>query len=124
MNKQETEKAIGYIQNMDLSIFSDKEEACKVVDMITENLRQQLNNGWIPVTNGLPNKSGYYHITALRPEIKEEPFEEFLFYDEGKTNNWLFIADGNEEEHQRWEEIFAGKVLAWRNPAPYKEISE
>lgn len=46
-------KAISYIQNMDLSTFNDKKEAEEAVDLITSILQQQLNNEWIPVSSGL-----------------------------------------------------------------------
>lgn len=32
------EKAISYIQNMDLSVFTDKKEACEAVEFITARL--------------------------------------------------------------------------------------
>ena len=120
MNKQEIEKAISIIRASSIegdALFTES------IDVILNYAEHQLTNGWIPVSEKLPNKAGYYLITAEGFSL--QPFIEYAYYDEGKTCKWLYIADGNEEENQRWEEELVVPVIAWQPlPPKYEEVSE
>lgn len=111
MNKQEIEKAIIYIQNMDLSEFIDRDEACGVVDMVTKLLQHQLTNGWIPVspeTN--PEKSDIYLLTF---EESGNRYVERFYY--STINGWMMPVAWQDEGH-------IDNLIAWCNmPEPYKE---
>ncbi|MDF2537438.1 MAG: hypothetical protein K0S76_459 [Herbinix sp.] len=115
MNKQEIKKAINVIQNMDLSTFCDKEEAGKVVDVLTEHLQQQLTNGWIPCKERLPEVERVYLIS-----IKNGAHNiiGFGIYDTEKKS---WFADWLKNTNWKTQKVI---VTAWQDtPEPYKEVS-
>lgn len=166
MNKQEIEKVINYMQNMDLSVFIDKDEACGVIDMVTkllqqqltneseikrlqdeveslrnwnacekeqysdllksdkrrieleeenEELRKQLTNGWIPVSERLPEIRQLYDV-SLRYENFSGIYEITRMAD--------YIGDGEWNIYGPQPVIATRHIMAWKNRTePYKEVS-
>lgn len=144
-------KAISYIQNMDLSIFAKKQEAEEVIDLVTSILEKQLNNGWIPVSEGLPetnkdvlitfrefmewNKK-YRHGTCKAIYISEHSikiedmgwvYEDVEEYDE--LEDVYYVKSGWYEVIENWDDythVYINcEVTAWQPlPEPYKGVSD
>lgn len=128
MNKQEIEKAIETLK----SIYPSKKEiktgeydhVADALDDAISALTQQLNNGWIPVSEP-PTEYGTY-IVAWIPtghtadDIKKATNSELTHYYE--------MLEYNPEEDKEWESISqydSYKIIAWKPlPEPYKEVSE
>jgi hypothetical protein len=114
MNKQEITNAINFIHNTDLSVFIDKDKAEKMVDFITEILQQQLNNGWIPVSERLPEKT--YKITAtIKNKSNGYVFSERIRW----ISNEFWWSNGNKISAKF-------EVIAWMPDGllePYQEAA-
>jgi hypothetical protein len=80
-------------------------------------LEAQQADSWIPVTERLPEESGYYAVTAKQYHI--EPFTEWFFYEKDRLT-WSIVADGHDEDNTSWQEVFKGEVIAWKKENPYK----
>lgn len=79
----------------------------KQIEMAIEALERQLNNGWIPVSERLPNKMGIYECT-VKYDDKSIGVKRVLFICPISSPKWLKENDLN--------------VIAWRErPEPYKE---
>lgn len=136
MNKQEIEKALSWVKEVinhqvfkratyedtygtgDLSeeerkeVYEEMDNNINLFKTIQCALTQQLNNGWIPVSERLP-KEGRYLVTTVYGEVKESEFD---------LKKWWQID--NSTISLEWEEEPI-KVVAWRPlPEPYKNISE
>jgi len=109
MNKQEAIKALKHHINTWKGKFpSPHFEACETAIKCME---KQLNNGWIPVSERLPEE-GRYLVTTVYGEVKESEFD---------LRKWWQID--NSTISLEWEEEPI-KVVAWRPlPDPYKEVS-
>jgi hypothetical protein len=91
------------------------------IECAIQALEKQLNNGWIPISERLPEDGGFYNVTIKIP--KEKMKVEFCYYD-SSTQKFYLVADGREDENQSWKEEI-NSVLAWRSlPEPYKPDSE
>ena len=115
MNKQEIEEAIDYFKNarIDYSNVESGVIAERVCNMAISALTQQLNNGWIPVSERLPEEkespitNDYYtyevtYISRIGIDIR--------YYSFGGGHWWHGCA------------CMDGYVTAWRErPEPYKE---
>ena len=112
MNKQEIEKAIETLKDMK-GVFdtrSHKQYSLSALDLAISALEQQLTNGWISVTERLPEE-GRYLVTTVCGEVKESEFD---------LRKWWQID--NSTISLEWEEE-PNKVVAWRPlPEPYKEL--
>ena len=81
-----------------------------------EALEKQLTNGWIPVSERLPNEEKFYNVT-----IKTEyaTLCEFCLF-EVDMQKFYYVADGSISENQSWKEE-AKYVIAWQPlPSPYE----
>jgi hypothetical protein len=112
MNKQEIEKAISNIN------YGLHYETCGDMVIITKlsahiaisALEHQLTNGWIPVSERLPEKGGYYLIGTQY----ETPRVMIGFY-YAELNVWNYWMS----------QLPILSVIAWQPlPEPYKEETE
>lgn len=103
MNKQEIEKAIELLKRSTLLDWEfTTEEHDKALKLAISALEHQLTNGWIPVSDRLPNKEGWYLISIHK--------------------NWVPVTDEFKNGHFMF---YAGMTEAWQPlPEPYKEVSE
>lgn len=69
MNKQEIEKALKHVDDK-LSGFSEDGKLRKIYASIREALTQQLNNGWIPVSERLPEDTYYPPVNCCNVNDK------------------------------------------------------
>lgn len=71
------------------------------------------NNGWIPVSEKLPEESDYYMACIYNDEADD--------YDFRKT--WFAHADDYDMDESEWRELYDfERVIAWQPlPEPYKE---
>ena len=101
---------------MDLSVFIDKDEACGVIDMVTKLLQQQLANGWIPVSERLPNIGETVLLTvAVNRGISHEYGSVDIAWICDKENKCFYGTDGKYSHDE---------AIAWQPlPEPYKEAS-
>ena len=89
-------KIVGYIAG-----------AKRVIRGVEEIIRKHMNDGWIPVSERLPEKDGFY-ITTMDGEVvgQEESFVGLAEFENGK---WI----DDEEDYKC--------VIAWRPlPDPYR----
>ncbi len=123
MNKQEIEKAIETItiihEHIDLECDLN-EDLTRYYSTIISALQQQLTNGWISVSERLPNteECNLYH--KMHPchrqfictiKIKGTLQTRQLFF--SKVFGWMYGPDDYNQH-----------VIAWRSlPEPYKEVS-
>ena len=71
------------------------------------------NDGWIPVSEKLPEESDYYMACICNDEVCD--------YDFRKT--WFAHADDYDMDKSEWRELYDfERVIAWQPlPEPYKE---
>lgn len=72
------------------------------------------NDGWIPVSEKLPEESDYYMACIYNDEVDD--------YDFRKT--WFAHADDYDMDESEWRELYDfERVIAWQPlPEPYKEV--
>ena len=114
MNKQEIEKSIKslkhHVATWKGKFPSPHFEACETAIKCME---KQLTNGWIPVSERLPEEYGRYLVTTVYGKVKESEFD---------LKKWWQID--NSTISLEWEEE-PNKVVAWRPlPPKYEEVSE
>lgn len=89
-----------------------KKECCDIIrshmDEVPDN-----NDGWIPVSEKLPEESDYYMACICNDEVCD--------YDFRKT--WFAHADDYDMDKSEWRELYDfERVTAWQPlPEPYKE---
>ena len=122
MNKQEIEKAIdivNIIQKFHDFECSLNKEFGECYPTIISALTQQLNNGWIPVSERLPETyrevdgdSVYYVSNNVLCSAYNKDTSEY--------EAWIdYTIDGEWQTHEYYED----EILAWRPlPEPYKEV--
>jgi hypothetical protein len=129
MNKQEIEKAISLLKSdigvldnylkkhpLVISHYLEKDrcienQLIKDMEFTISALEHQLTNGWIPVSERLPEE-GRYLVTTVYGEVKESEFD---------LEKWWQID--NSTISLAWEEEPI-KVVAWQPlPEPYKELA-
>ena len=126
MNKQEIEKAIDYFKNahIDYSNVESGVIAERVCNLAISALTQQLNNGWIPVSEP-PTEYGTY-IVAWMPTGHTS--NDVMKATKSELTHYYEMLEYNPEEDEEWETITqydSYKIIAWRNlPESYKEVSE
>lgn len=127
VNKQEIEKAIWQFNN-NMTYKHDNlmfgEEYKQARQTIVNLLTHQLTNGWIPVSERLPEEDfNYYNVTMGKHGGGEGCIVEYCLYKQQEKKFYL-VADGDDELNQAWEEEAKG-IIAWQPlPEPYKEVSE
>lgn len=103
-----------------LKQYADKYSDCykyaglhvKVIQDMIEHLQDDLKqdekeNGWIPVSEGLPEASGTYQVTCMDGRIYRSTYAKF----QSKLKRWELTG-----ARSYW------KVIAWKPlPEPYKE---
>lgn len=100
MNNQEIEKAIEIILYRSSHIPDCDLCSKRAFELAISALEQQLNGGWIPVSEQLPENYGYYLIT---------------YQDVGGTVNWM----ETDYDEDGWN--CTCHVIAWRETIePYK----
>lgn len=80
----------------------------ELIDELQEAIEQdEKENGWIPVSEGLPEASGTYQVTCMDGRIYRSTYAKF----QSKLKRWELTG-----ARSYW------KVTAWQPlPAPYKE---
>jgi hypothetical protein len=117
MNKQEIEKAIcvmGILKYLLIDVLGNKnneKEFDVAFDVAIEMLEKQLANGWMPVSERLPEDDGNYLVTMKHKEFNQTKVTSMDF-------NGEFLFDDYFEK--AWWEVTAWQPL----PEPYKEVSE
>jgi hypothetical protein len=114
MNKLEIEKAIDGLK-------VHKEYGLEIPDTYCETaisvLEEQINYGWVIVSEGLPKDSERRHVYVTARHIEGTgSFTANMIWEYGK-----FIWPNGKEVADKW------KVLAWmpeKYPEPYKEVPE
>ncbi len=121
MNKQEMQKVINHLTM--LRRLDSGEKKC-LYDLAISALEQQLNGGWIPVSERWPDKTGYYLVTYHEwtdgnylPKY-DDTRVKILRYQEAVFR--LPVCCDKEAEQDTHREIVAWQPL----PEPYKEVSE
>ena len=97
MNKQEIEKAIYVMKNIKhllVDVIGNKNNE-KELDMAISALEQQLNGGWIPVTERLPEENGHYNsltagFTVIDNTTGEYPDTEKIALTEDWANKLIY----------------------------------
>jgi hypothetical protein len=128
MNKQEIEKAIELLkwvmEEPEGRILSDRSKEM-VYPLAISAITQQLNNGWIPVSERLPEERGYYLVTYHEwsngnylPEHDNTYVRRLRYIDCTNYVGWSYPKCCDE----RVEADMHREVLAWTElREPYKE---
>jgi len=123
MNKQEIEKAIYVMKNIKhllVDVIGNKNNE-KELDMAISALEQQLNGGWIPVTERLPEKNGHYLVT-YHEWSKGEYLPKFDFTCEKILRFYCGEFEMPVCCNDKIEQDIGREVLAWMPlPEPYRE---
>ncbi len=102
-----------------------KEKRLKFYDVAIQALTEKLEReqGWIPVSERLPEEEGYYNVT-IKSRYNEASLDiEYCLF-ELSTKKFFIVADGSDELNQSWKEE-AKIVTAWQPlPTPYKEVTK
>jgi len=113
MNKQEIEKDIEILKYYEAQdyFFSKDMPALHAFRRAVSCMEQQLTNGWIPVSERLPEPNNHVLTCTKFGEIAIEYYCNYL---EGFTDKTF--PNGNDISYT---------VIAWRPlPEPYKEVYE
>ena len=109
------EKAISYVQNMNLSVFVNKDEASEAIELITSILQHQLTNGWIPVSERLPESIGETVLLTVQNN-------RGISHEYGSVDIAYMRDDKRRIFHGTDGEYSFDDVIAWQPlPEPYKE---
>ena len=122
MNKQEIENAIYELGKFATGETYDTEYTdLSIFDLAIFALEQQLNGGWIPVTERLPEENGHYLVTyhewSKGEYLPKFDFtcEKILRFYRGEFKMPVCCNDKIEQDIGR-------EVLAWMPlPEPYRE---
>lgn len=113
MNKQEIEKAIKILKVHSSHITDINLDAKNAFILAISALEHQLTNGWIPVTERLPDVHKRY-LVSMKHKSLNDTFIDCRYYDP----DYQFEYHDSFERHN-WE------ITAWQNlPGPYKEEEE
>ena len=87
--------------------------ATEISSIIRSHMDDVKNDGWIPVSERLPEESDYYMACIYNDEVDD--------YDFRKT--WFAHADDYDMDESEWRELYDfERVIAWQPlPEPYKE---
>ena len=124
MNKQEIKKAIEILRKWYLMNAIVPDEDAMYFDKAIQVLEQQLNGGWIPVTERLPEENGHYLVTyhewskgEYLPKFDFTCMKILRFY-RGEFKMPICCDDKIEQDIGR-------EVLAWMPlPEPYREENQ
>lgn len=88
--------------------YLSKNNISKIVELLLADLEQdEKENGWIPVSEGLPEASGTYQVTCMDGRVYRSTYAKF----QSRLKRWELTG-----ARAYW------KVTAWRPlPEPYKE---
>jgi hypothetical protein len=105
MNKQE--KALEILKGLELTT-GNSNILKEPLQLAISALTQQLNNGWIPVSERLPDKGGYY-LVGTQYETPRA-MVGFYYTERNEWNYWM-------------SQLPIMSVTAWQPlPEPYKEV--
>ena len=93
--------------------------------MCIEALEKQLNGGWIPVSERLPEEYGCY-LVAWRPT---DLTAEDIIKNTGTVPHYYEIVEYDLDDEALWiggiEQCDSYEILAWQSlPEPYKEVGQ
>ena len=96
------------VENAGNGAYFSKNNISKIVELLLADLEQyEKENGWIPVSERLPEASGTYQVTCMDGRIYRSTYAKF----QSKLKRWELTG-----ARAYW------KVTAWRPlPEPYKE---
>ena len=96
------------VENTGNGAYFSKNNISKIVELLFTDLEQdEKENGWIPVSEGLPEVSGTYQVTCMDGRIYRSTYAKF----QSKLKRWELTG-----ARSYW------KVIAWMPlPEPYKE---
>lgn len=100
----------GFWKEVMIYDFTHRERVilCKTIDIVKEEAKAY-NNGWIPCSERLPEKDGYYLVTLYSNYYKQYEVDA-LSYNK-KYGEWNDSEDRN----------YADEVIAWQPlPAPFE----
>ena len=135
MNKQEIEKAIETLKDMK-GVFdtrSHKQYSLSALDLAISALEQQLTNGWIPVTERLPEEREEFEDIFDSDTLAVIDTKRYMVSDlvqvtvKDHEEDSVFVSDDCFVDGE-WsyfdERTVRFEVLAWRPlPDPYKELA-
>lgn len=91
------------------SIIPFDEDAAEVCNLAIKALEKQMNNGWIPVSERLPEKTDAYLVTN----------------NTGNVAIVLYVTKKDYSFEAGWQVMHWIEILAWQPlPEPYKEASK
>lgn len=96
------------VENTENGAYLSKNNISKIVELLIADLEQdEKENGWIPVSERLPEASGTYQVTCMDGRIYRSTYTKF----QCKLKRWELTG-----ARSYW------KVIAWMPlPKPYKE---
>lgn len=117
MNKQEIEKAINFIKDLMSEKTDDILYNDEIGRTILSTLEHQLTNGWIPVSERLPNIGETVLLAvAVNRGISHEYGSVDIAWICDKENKCFYGTDGK----YSYDEVIAWQPL----PEPYKGVSD
>ena len=82
---------------------------CDCLDRVRLELKD-VNDGWIPVEERLPEESGYYRVTVKNTELG----------DVAEETAWFAHVNDYDMGESEWRELYEyEEVIAWRELSPY-----
>lgn len=114
---------IDNIDEMEEDVLEIFEESIKAIKIAIQALEKQLNNGWIPVSERLPEEYGCY-LVAWRPT---DLTDEDIIKNTGTVPHYYEIVEYDPDDEALWiggiEQCDSYEILAWQPlPEPYKEV--
>lgn len=96
------------VENTGNGAYFSKNNISKIVELLFTDLEQdEKENGWIPVSERLPDVSGTYQVTCMDGRIHRSTYAKF----QSKLKRWELTG-----ARSYW------KVIAWMSLSkPYKE---
>ncbi len=114
MNKQEIEKALGFINDLMSDNTDDLLFDSEIGETIKSALQQQLTGGWIPVTERIPEECGKSYLLTVQNSFRQRKcIVGFTGYME--NGKQAFYTNDKETDMSIWE------TIAWQmRPEPWK----
>ena len=136
MNKQEIEKALDGLKRMRITMFNyciDGERLKPFLDTTISALEKQLTNGWIPVSERLPEEREEFEDIFDSDTLAVIDTKRYMVSDlvqvtvKDHEEDSVFVSDDCFVDGE-WsyfdERTVRFEVLAWRPlPEPYKELA-
>ena len=102
------EKILEEIDKELMGSMGKKREGLLLADEI---IRKNINDGWIPCEERLPDESGHYRVTVRDTELGDITEE----------TAWFAHVDDYDMNKSEWRELYEyTEVIAWRELDPYR----